>query len=66
MPLVVMLHGCGQTPDDFAAGTRMNALAEEFGLLVAYPSQPRAANSNRCWMTLTPISGPARFLLYAA
>ena len=49
MPLVVMLHGCGQTPDDFAAGPRMNALAEEFGLLVAYPSQPRAANANRSW-----------------
>jgi poly(hydroxyalkanoate) depolymerase family esterase len=49
MPLIVMLHGCGQTPDDFAAGTRMNALAEEFGLLVAYPAQPAAANSNRCW-----------------
>ena len=49
MPVVVMLHGCGQTPDDFAAGTRMNALAEEFGLLVAYPSQPVGANSNKCW-----------------
>jgi len=49
LPLVVMLHGCGQTPDDFAAGTGMNALAEEFGLLVAYPSQSPDANANRCW-----------------
>lgn len=49
LPMVVMLHGCTQTPDDFAAGTRMNALAEEGGYLVLYPAQTRAANGSRCW-----------------
>ncbi|MGI4850051.1 MAG: extracellular catalytic domain type 1 short-chain-length polyhydroxyalkanoate depolymerase [Janthinobacterium lividum] len=49
LPLVVMLHGCTQNPDDFAAGTRMNALAESQPCLVLYPAQERAANSSRCW-----------------
>lgn len=48
-PLVVMLHGCTQHPDDFAVGTGMNRLAEELGFIVAYPRQTVSANQSACW-----------------
>jgi poly(hydroxyalkanoate) depolymerase family esterase len=48
-PLIVMLHGCTQSPDDFAAGTRMNFLAEEQNCFVVYPEQPSGANQTKCW-----------------
>ncbi|MDY8107719.1 PHB depolymerase family esterase [Fulvimarina sp. 2208YS6-2-32] len=48
-PLIVMLHGCTQSPDDFAIGTKMNELAEERNCLVLYPGQTKAANASMCW-----------------
>ena len=53
-PLVIMLHGCTQSPDDFAAGTRMNELAEEEGIFVAYPRQSSRANAQKCWNWFEP------------
>ncbi len=49
LPLVVMLHGCTQSPDDFAAGTQMNEIAEAQPCFVAYPEQAQSANPQRCW-----------------
>lgn len=54
MPLVVMLHGCKQDPEDFAAGTRMNRLADELGFVVVYPAQSGKANVSRCWNWFEP------------
>ena len=54
LPLVVMLHGCTQHPDDFAAGTGMNVAAHEQGFYVLYPAQSQAANASRCWNWFQP------------
>ena len=49
LPLIVMLHGCTQSADDFAAGTKMNALAESQPCFVVYPTQSQSANVSKCW-----------------
>lgn len=54
LPLIVMLHGCTQSPDDFAAGTRMNLRAEEYNCFVAYPEQSASANISKCWNWFRP------------
>lgn len=58
-PLVVALHGCWQTPEDFALGTRLNEAAERRGLVVVYPAQGRRENPYRCWNWFEPAQQTA-------
>lgn len=58
-PLVVALHGCWQTPEDFALGTRLNDAAERRGLVVVYPAQGRRDNPYRCWNWFEPAQQTA-------
>jgi poly(hydroxyalkanoate) depolymerase family esterase len=57
-PLVVALHGCWQTPEDFAIGTRLNEVAERRGLVVVYPAQGRRDNAYRCWNWFVTNAAP--------
>ncbi|MEO8079722.1 MAG: PHB depolymerase family esterase [Caldimonas sp.] len=54
LPLIVMLHGCTQDPDDFALGTGMNELAALQGAFVLYPAQPPRSNASKCWNWFVP------------
>jgi poly(hydroxyalkanoate) depolymerase family esterase len=54
VPLIVMLHGCTQTAVDFAAGTQMNQLADQYNFIVVYPQQTSAYNQNLCWNWFLP------------
>jgi poly(hydroxyalkanoate) depolymerase family esterase len=58
-PLIVALHGCWQTPEDFARGTRLNEAAERRGLVVLYPAQGRRDNPYRCWNWFNPADQAA-------
>lgn len=60
LPLLVMLHGCGQDAASFAASTRMNRLAQRERFLVLYPEQERLANAQRCWNWYDTASGRAQ------
>lgn len=60
LPLMVMLHGCGQDAKGFAASTRMNALATRERCLVLYPEQERVANAQGCWNWFEMRSGRAQ------
>ncbi len=52
--LVMMLHGCTQTAEDFAALSGMNRIADRDSFLVVYPEQARRANFLKCWNWFDP------------
>lgn len=53
-PLLMMLHGGGQSARGLAAVSRMNEVADEEGFIVVYPQQSRRANPGRFWQWFNP------------
>lgn len=54
LPMVLMLHGCTQDAEDFAAGTQMNVQARALGAVVLYPQQSARDNPKKCWNWFSP------------
>jgi poly(hydroxyalkanoate) depolymerase family esterase len=48
-PVLVLCHGCKQSPEEFAAATRIASFADEHGWVVLLPRQKDTANAWRCW-----------------
>jgi poly(hydroxyalkanoate) depolymerase family esterase len=48
-PLVVLLHGCKQSPEEISGGARIARLADAAGFLVLLPRQNPHANAWGCW-----------------
>jgi len=49
MPLLVVLHGCGQTAYEYANLSDWNKLADEYGFYVLYPEQKGINNNANCF-----------------
>lgn len=60
LPLLVMLHGCGQNAEALAASSRMNTVAGRERFLVLYPEQDRLSNMQGCWNWYDTRTGRAQ------
>jgi len=53
-PLVIALHGCTQTADEYDHGTGWSSLADSLGFAVVYPQQQPANNAKNCFSWFLP------------
>jgi poly(hydroxyalkanoate) depolymerase family esterase len=49
VPMVLLLHGCLQTADEFADATRFTTVADRNGFILVLPHQEQRHHSRRCW-----------------
>jgi len=54
VPLVLLLHGCNQTAEEFVAATRFPALADRHGFVLVAPRQTRSHHPGGCWRWFGP------------